>query len=78
MKNKRILQIGLGAAVFLVVLFIFTTLTDDTRNYLRVDTSVAMEQLNNGNVEEAQIDDREQRVRLTLREPITVDRKSVV
>ena len=73
MKNKRILQIGLGAAVFLVVLFIFTTLTDDTRSYLRVDTSVAMEQLNGGNVEEAQIDDREQRVRLTLREPITVD-----
>ncbi|AGF73450.1 ATP-dependent zinc metalloprotease FtsH [Corynebacterium halotolerans] len=78
MKNKRILQIGLGAAVVLVLLFVFTLLTDDTRGYQRVDTSVAMQQLADANVEEAQIDDREQRVRLDLREPITVEEREGV
>lgn len=37
-----------------------------------------MAQLDAGNVAEAQIDDREQRVRLTLREPITVDEREGV
>ena len=78
MKNKRILQIGLGAAIILVVLFIFTALTDDTRGFLRVDTSVAMEQLEAQNAEEVQIDDREQQLRVTLREPITVDEREDV
>lgn len=78
MKNKRILQIGVVAAVVLVLVFIVTALTDDTRSYMRVDTSVAMEELTTGNVEEAQIDDREQRVRLTLREPITVEEREGV
>ena len=78
MKNKRILQIGLVAAVVLVTLFVFTLLTDDTRGYQRVDTSVAMQQMSAGNVAEAQIDDREQRVRLELREPITVEEREGV
>ncbi|MDR7330310.1 ATP-dependent zinc metalloprotease FtsH [Corynebacterium guangdongense] len=78
MKNKRILQIGLGTAAILVLLFVFSALTDETRSFLRVDTSVAMEQLSDGNVAEAQIDDREQRVRLVLREPITVDEREGV
>ena len=75
MNNKKILQIGVFAAAFLVILFIVSALTDDTRGFLRVDTSVAMTQLQNQNVEEAQIDDREQRLRLTLREPIEVDER---
>ena len=43
-----------------------------------MDTSVAIEQLQNHNAEEVQIDDREQRVRIDLREPITVDEREGV
>ncbi|AWB82648.1 cell division protein FtsH [Corynebacterium yudongzhengii] len=78
MKNKRILQIGLGAAIILVLIYVVSALTDDTRNFLRVDTSVAMEQLAAQNVDEAQIDDREQRLRLELTEPITVEEREDV
>ena len=40
---------------------------DDTRTYKQVDTSVAMAQIRDGNVKSAQIDDREQQVRLELK-----------
>ncbi|ALC06790.1 ATP-dependent zinc metalloprotease FtsH [Corynebacterium deserti GIMN1.010] len=78
MKNKKYLQIGGVAAVILIVLFLTSLFSSDTRNFQEVDTSVAMEQLDAGNVAEAQIDDREQRVRLTLRDPITVDEREGV
>ncbi|AKK09747.1 ATP-dependent zinc metalloprotease FtsH [Corynebacterium testudinoris] len=78
MKNKRILQIGLVAAVVLISLYVFTLFTDDTRNYQQVDTSVAMAQLNDGNAKEVRIDDREQRVRIELREPITYEEREGV
>ena len=41
-------------------------LFDDTRGYTQVDTSVAIAQIQNGNVKNALIEDREQRLRLTL------------
>ncbi|EJZ81738.1 ATP-dependent zinc metalloprotease FtsH [Corynebacterium otitidis] len=73
MKNKRIVNIGIIAAVVLIGFFAFSLLTDDTRGYQDVDTSVALEQLDEDNVEEAFIDDREQRVRLDLKEPTDVE-----
>ncbi len=78
MKNKRILQIGLIAAIALVTLFVFSLLTDDTRGFQRVDTSVAMAQLQDNNAREVQIDDREQRIRIKLREPITYEEREGV
>ncbi|QNE90172.1 ATP-dependent zinc metalloprotease FtsH [Corynebacterium incognita] len=75
MNNKKILQWGGAAAVVLVTLFAITFLLDDTRGMMRVDTSVAMEQLSKKNIKEAQIDDREQQVRLKLKEPITVEER---
>ncbi|QGU05560.1 ATP-dependent zinc metalloprotease FtsH [Corynebacterium comes] len=78
MSNKRILQIGLIASVALVSLFAFTLLTDDTRGFQRVDTSVVMEQLADQNAREVQIDDREQRIRVELREPITYEEREGV
>ena len=78
MSNKRILQIGLIATVALVTLFAFTLLTDDTRGYQDVDTSVVMEQLADQNAREVQIDDREQRIRVELREPITYEEREGV
>ncbi|MBC3185713.1 ATP-dependent zinc metalloprotease FtsH [Corynebacterium sp. zg-331] len=78
MKNKRILRFGVIAAVVLVTFFVFSLLTDDTRGYQRVDTSVAMKQLGDKNVTEVQIDDREQRLRLKLKEGIEVDSREGV
>lgn len=77
MNNKRILQLGLSASVLMMALFMFTVLGDSTRSFKEVDTSVAITQLENHNVEEAQIDDREQRVRLKLKDPITEDDREV-
>ena len=51
---------------------------DDSRAYQQVDTSVAIQQLQDHNAEEVQIDDREQRIRIDLREPITVEEREGV
>lgn len=78
MDNKKILRFGTIAAVVLIVLFGITVLIDDTRGFRKVDTSVAMAQLNDNNVKEVQIDDREQRLRLTLKNGINVDKRDGV
>jgi len=45
----------------------FFYFSDDTRGYKPVDTSVAMAQISSDNVKSAQIDDREQQLRLELK-----------
>ncbi|WJY68811.1 ATP-dependent zinc metalloprotease FtsH [Corynebacterium auris] len=75
MDNKKVLRWGLIGAVVLIVLYLFTLIGDETRAYQNVDTSVALQQLQDNNAEEVQIDDREQRIRIDLREPITVDER---
>ena len=77
-KNKKVMRWGIIGAIALIVLYLLTLIGDDSRAYQRVDTSVALEQLQNHNAEEVQIDDREQRVRIDLREPITVDEREGV
>ena len=77
-KNKKVLRWGIIGAIALIVLYLLTLIGDDSRAYQRVDTSVAIEQLQNHNAEEVQIDDREQRVRIDLRDPITVDEREGV
>lgn len=72
MKNKTLIQYGALAGLFLVVIYAITFFSDDSRSFVRADTSVALAQLSEKNVAEAQIDDREQQLRLELREPITV------
>ena len=74
-KNKNVMRWGLIGAIALIVLYLLTLIGDDSRAYQSVDTSVAMEQLHNHNAKEVQIDDREQRVRIDLREPISVDER---
>src|SRR6476620_4346114 len=67
MDRKRLLRnplIWILAAV--LVFFAFSVLFDDTRGFTQVDTSVAIAQIENGNVKNALIEDREQRLRLTL------------
>ncbi|OFL23656.1 ATP-dependent zinc metalloprotease FtsH [Corynebacterium aurimucosum] len=73
MKNKNIIRYGSIAGLVLILLYAFTFFSNDARSFKQVDTSVAMQQLADQNVEEAQIDDREQQLRLKLKEPVTVE-----
>jgi cell division protease FtsH len=71
MDRKRLLRnplIWILAAI--LVYFTFSLLFDDTRGYTRVDTSVALAQISDGNVTNALVEDREQRLRLTLAQPV--------
>ena len=73
MDTKKVFRIAGAVGVILLLLYAMTTLADDTRGLRDVDTSVALEQISDGNVESAQIDDREQRLRLTLKQGIEVE-----
>lgn len=73
MKNKKTLRIGAAAAIVLIALYLLTLFGNDARGYKEVDTSVAITQLEQNNVSEAQIDDREQRLRLKLKSGISED-----
>ncbi|MBO0840183.1 MAG: ATP-dependent zinc metalloprotease FtsH [Sciscionella sp.] len=67
MDRKRLLRNPLIWILAVVVLyFAFTELFDDTRDYTQVQTSEAIAQINKGNVQSALIEDKEQRLRLTL------------
>ncbi|WP_300012686.1 ATP-dependent zinc metalloprotease FtsH [Pseudonocardia sp.] len=71
MDRKRLLRNPLiWILVAVLVYFSFSLLFDDTRGYTRVDTSVALAQIQSGNVTEALVEDREQRLRLTLDQPV--------
>ena len=74
MDRKRLLRNPfIWILVAILVYFSFSLLFDDTRGYSRVDTSVALAQIDGGNVTEALVEDREQRLRLTLANPVDVD-----
>ena len=77
-KNQNVMRWGLIGATVLIGLYLLTLIGDDTRAFQDVDTSVALQQLEDDNAETVQIDDREQRVRIELREPITVDEREGV
>jgi cell division protease FtsH len=67
MNRKNVIRTLTAIAVVLLLGWSFFYFSDDTRGYKPVDTSVAMTQIKSGNVKSAQIDDREQQVRLTLK-----------
>lgn len=73
LTNKKGLRVAAAVAVVAIALYVFMVLTDDTRSYHKVATSVAITQLDQKNVAKAQLDDREQRLRLELTNPIEVD-----
>jgi cell division protease FtsH len=74
MDRKRLLRNPfIWILVAILVYFTFSVLFDDTRGYSRVDTSVALAQISSGNVTEALVEDREQRLRLTLANPVDVE-----
>jgi cell division protease FtsH len=67
MNRKNVIRTLTAIAVVLLLGWSFFYFSDDTRGYKPVDTSVAMSQINSENVNSAQIDDREQQLRLELK-----------
>ena len=67
MNRKTVFRNLAIVAVVLLAIYGFSYFGDDTRGWKNVDTSVALSQLTDKNVEKVQIDDREQQLRLTLR-----------
>lgn len=78
MKNSNIVRYGSIAALILIALYAFSFFSNDTRSYTSVDTSLALQQLTDKNVSEVQIDDREQQLRIKLRNPVTVEEREGV
>src|SRR5689334_1279755 len=67
MNRKNVIRTITAIAVVVLLGWSFFYFSDDTRGYKPVDTSVAMSQINGDNVKSAQIDDRDQQLRLTLK-----------
>ncbi len=67
MNRKNVIRTLTVIAVVLLLGWSFFYFSDDTRGYKPVDTSVAIAQINSDNVTSAQIDDREQQLRLELK-----------
>jgi cell division protease FtsH len=67
MNRKNVIRTLTAIAVVLLLGWSFYYFSDDTRGYKPVDTSVAMAQINSDNIKSAQIDDREQQLRLELK-----------
>ncbi|MBN9736984.1 MULTISPECIES: ATP-dependent zinc metalloprotease FtsH [unclassified Pseudonocardia] len=74
MDRKRLLRNPLIWILLALLIYLgFSQLFDDTRGYSEVTTSVALTQIQDGNVRDALVEDREQQLRLTLDRPIEVD-----
>ncbi len=67
MNRKNVIRTLTVVAVVLLLGWSFFYFSDDTRGFKPVDTSVAMAQIKADNVTSAQIDDREQQLRLELK-----------
>ena len=67
MNRKNVIRTLTVIGVALLLGWSFFYFSDNTRGYKPVDTSVAMAQINSDNVKSAQIDDREQQLRLELK-----------
>ncbi|GAA0561037.1 membrane protease FtsH catalytic subunit [Saccharopolyspora erythraea NRRL 2338] len=77
MDRKRLLRNPLlWILTAFLLIYAFSVLFDETRNYREVSTSQALEQIAQGKVKEATIEDKEQRVRLTLKDGQTFENSS--
>ena len=74
MDRKRLLRNPLTWIVAALLLYVvFSQFFDDSRGYTQVSTSQALTQISSGNVSNAVIEDKEQQLRLDLKNPITTD-----
>ena len=72
MNRKNVIRTLTAIAIVLLLGWSFFYFGDDARAYRPVDTSVAVTQIHDGNVDSAQLDDREQQLRLDLKKEISV------
>ncbi|GHF74676.1 cell division protease FtsH [Amycolatopsis bartoniae] len=78
MDRKRLLRNPLLWIVAVLLLyFAFSTIFDSDRGYTQVPTSQAIAQINAGNVKEANLEDKEQQLKLSLTNKIDVDGQQV-
>jgi cell division protease FtsH len=71
MDRKRLLRNPITwILAAILVYFMFGFLLDDTRGYQQIPTSQALGEIQRGNVKDALIEDKEQRLRLTLDQPV--------
>ncbi|MCW2603552.1 MAG: ftsH, partial [Pseudonocardiales bacterium] len=76
MTRKRILRSWwLWIAVFLIVILVASQFASSGGEYKTVDTSVAIAQIDAGNVEKATIHDKDQRLELQLKKSVDGDTK---
>ncbi|ATE52146.1 ATP-dependent zinc metalloprotease FtsH [Actinosynnema pretiosum] len=74
MDRKRLLRNPLLWIVAVVLLFyVFSVLFDEDRNYHQVTTSQALQQVRDGKVKEATIEDKEQKLKLVLNDGSTFE-----
>ncbi|NUT51569.1 MAG: AAA family ATPase, partial [Saccharothrix sp.] len=74
MDRKRLLRNPLLWIVAVLLLFYaFNVLFDDNRGYAPIKTSQALEKIRDGQVKEATIEDKEQLLKLTLNDGVTVE-----
>jgi cell division protease FtsH len=72
MDRKRLLRNPLlWILTAILLIYAFSVLFDETRAYHEVSTSQALTEITQGHVKEATIEDKEQRVRLTLNDGVT-------
>ncbi|GAA1237988.1 ATP-dependent zinc metalloprotease FtsH [Prauserella halophila] len=78
MDRKRLLKNPLlWIAAVLLLYFAFSMLFDSDRAYTAVPTSQAVQQIESGNVTEANLEDKEQQLKLHLSDGINVDGENV-
>src|ERR1041384_7645478 len=69
MDRKRLLRNPLLWILAVVLLYLaFSTIFDDNRGYAQVSTTQAVTQVTTGNVEKATLEDKEQQLKLTLKD----------
>ncbi|WP_031467986.1 ATP-dependent zinc metalloprotease FtsH [Sciscionella sediminilitoris] len=78
MDRKRLLRNPLlWILAFVILYFVFTQLFDENRDYAQVPTSQAIAQVNAGNVKDATIGDKEQQLKLELKNPVNGSQKVI-
>ncbi|MCG8918010.1 ATP-dependent zinc metalloprotease FtsH [Actinokineospora sp. PR83] len=78
MDRKRLLRNPLlWILAVLLIYFAVSMLFDDTRGYTSVPTSKAVAEISKGNVKTAELGDKEQQLKLTLRQPVEQDGQQV-
>jgi cell division protease FtsH len=79
MDRKRLLRNPLLWILAVVLLYLaFSTIFDDNRGFTQVSTTQAISQITGGNVDKATLEDKEQQLKLTLKDPAKADNQKQI